>query len=182
MKDEISIQRYRLLHPAIRDDVFRLISDAEFNLGNYIAVRIVQGLRTIEEQNALYAIGRSLKGANARPGKPMGDKVTNAKGGQSFHNYGLAIDFAILYDKDKNGTFESLSWDLVADMDKDGLSDWKEVVETFIKAGFTWGGNWHSLKDNPHIEKNFGYDEDCHELFAKYINQDFIPGTKYVNL
>jgi peptidoglycan L-alanyl-D-glutamate endopeptidase CwlK len=45
-------------------------------------VEVVQGLRTFAEQDALFAQGRT------KPGK----KVTKAKGGQSNHNYGLAVD------------------------------------------------------------------------------------------
>ena len=47
-------------------------------------VRVTQGLRTYAEQDALYAQGRTTPG-------PI---VTNARGGQSYHNFGLAIDVA----------------------------------------------------------------------------------------
>lgn len=146
MRDKISEQRVALLHPAIRNEVKALIEKAEAHLPN-TAVRIVQGLRTFAEQDALYAQGRTT------PGK----RVTNAKGGQSYHNYGLAIDFALVYDKDNNGSYESLSWDLLKDMDKDGEKDWMEVVNVFEEAGYTWGGRFHSIPDNPHLEKTFGY-------------------------
>jgi peptidoglycan L-alanyl-D-glutamate endopeptidase CwlK len=116
----------------------------------------VQGLRTIDEQNALYAQGRT---------KP-GSIVTNAKGGSSFHNYGLAIDFAILTDKDGNGSFEDLSWDIKRDNDKDGTADWLEVVKVFEAAGWSWGGKWSSIKDYPHLEKTFGY--TWRQLLEKY--------------
>lgn len=145
MRDIVSIPRVEKLHPKIRAEVKKLIEDAEDWLP-YTAIRIVQGLRTFAEQNELYAQGRT---------KP-GNRVTNSKGGQSYHNYGLAIDFALLYDKDKNGTYESLSWDTLKDMDKDGESDWIEVVNVFEDAGYTWGGRFSSIKDNPHLEKNFG--------------------------
>lgn len=146
MRDKRSEPRVALLHPAIRNEVKALIEKAEAKLPN-TAIRIVQGLRTFEEQNALYAKGRTAPGS----------RVTNAKGGQSYHNYGLAIDFALVYDKDNNGTFETLSWDLLKDMDKDGEKDWMEVVDVFEAAGYTWGGRFHSIPDNPHLEKTFGY-------------------------
>lgn len=170
MKDLISIPRVELLHPQIRDEVKALIGLAEDKLGQYAAIRIVQGLRTFPEQQALYEQGRT---------KP-GNRVTNSKAGQSYHNYGLAIDFAILYDKDKNGTFESLSWDTLTDMDKDGESDWIEVVDIFEKANFVWGGRFNSIKDNPHLEKTFG--KNWRTLLEKYNNKDFIPGTIYPHL
>lgn len=168
MRDKVSIDRVALLHPNIREQVKALIQQAEEKLGQYAAIRIVQGLRTFEEQDALYAQGRS---------KP-GNIVTNSRGGQSYHNYGLAIDFAILYDKDKNGTFETLSWDTLVDLDRDGEKDWMEVVEVFEKANYVWGGRFSSIKDNPHFEKTFGY--NWRSLLLRHQQGKFIPGTKYV--
>lgn len=170
MKDAISEQRVAQLHPNIRPEVKRLIEQAEATLGQYTAIRIVQGLRTFAEQDTLYAQGRT---------KP-GNIVTNARGGASNHNYGIAIDFAILYDKDKNGSFETLSWDLLADSDHDGERDWMEVVRIFEQANYIWGGSFHSIKDNPHLEKNIGL--GWRQLQAKYNARDFILGTTYVNL
>lgn len=63
---------------------------------------ITQGLRTISEQNALYAQGRT------KPGKI----VTNAVGGNSWHNYGLAVDVCR-----EGGTYPNASdpfWDRLA--------------------------------------------------------------------
>lgn len=170
MRDNITALRIKKLHPKIRDDVKFLIELAEENLPPYIAVRIVQGLRTIEQQNALYAQGRT------KPGKI----VTNARGGSSYHNYGLAMDFAILVDEDKDGDFDILSWDIKKDNDKDGIADWLEVVNVFEKAGWQWGGKWSSIKDFPHLQKTFGY--TWRELLGKYHAKDFILGTEYVNL
>lgn len=164
MKDQVSVERVAKLHPKIRDEVKSLIEKAEEQLP-FTAIRIVQGLRTFEEQDGLYAQGRT---------KP-GSRVTNAKGGQSLHNYGLAIDFALLYDKDKNGTYESLSWDTLKDADKDGESDWLEVVDIFEDAGYQWGGRWTSIKDNPHLEKTFGH--TWKQLLAKHD-----AGKEYVDI
>src|SRR5690349_2624666 len=142
----MSIPVVAKLHPKIRDEVTALIDKAETKFPSTVAIRIVQGLRTFPEQDALYAKGRTTPGL----------RVTNSKGGQSYHNYGLAIDFALLYDKDGNGTYESLSWDTLKDFDRDGEADWMEVVDAFEKAGYTWGGRFHSITDNPHFEKTFG--------------------------
>lgn len=171
MKDAVSVQRVQLLHPAIRQDVITAIDKAEANLPSNAKVRIVQGLRTKEEQDALYAQGRTKEG----------HIVTNAKFGQSYHCYGVAIDFAIMYDKDNNGSFEALSWDTNYDFDKDGIKDWQEVVKEFKALGFSWGGDWSgALLDNPHLEKNFGL--NWRELFKRYNDKDFIEGTTYVRL
>jgi peptidoglycan L-alanyl-D-glutamate endopeptidase CwlK len=170
MRDKISEPRVQLLHPKVRDEVKRLIEQAEAGFPPTMAIRIVQGLRTIDEQNELYAQGRT---------KP-GNIVTKAKGGSSFHNYGLAIDFAILTDTDGNGSYNDLSWDIRRDNDKDGTADWLEVVKIFEAAGWTWGGRWASLKDYPHLQKTFGF--TWQQLLQKYNDQNFISGTKYVNI
>ncbi|MNC12548.1 Peptidoglycan L-alanyl-D-glutamate endopeptidase CwlK precursor [compost metagenome] len=106
-----------------------------------VQIIITQGLRTIAEQDALYAQGRT---------KP-GSIVTNARGGYSNHNFGWAIDFALLL-PDKR----TVSWDTLRDDDKDSLPDWSEVVEEAKKLGFEWGGDWRSFLDLPHLQMVFG--------------------------
>lgn len=168
MRDTISVQRAKLLHPLVRQEVIDTIEEIEAGFPCTVKIRIVQGLRTIEEQNAIYAQGRT---------KP-GPIVTNAKGGSSYHNYGLAFDFAIMYDKDGNGTFEALSWDLNYDFDRDGVKDWQEVVKAFKAKGWSWGGDWSRTKDNPHFEKSFGH--TWQQLYAKYKAKDTLSG--YVDI
>lgn len=170
MRDQITEDRVKKLHPAIRQEVADLIDQIERAMPVSMKIRVVQGLRTIDEQNNLYAIGRTI------PGK----KVTNARGGKSYHNYGLAIDFAIMYDKDNNGSFETLSWDIFYDHDKNGSRDWMQVVDAFKAKGYGYGGDWVSLKDFPHLEKTFGYKPS--QLFDKYNKKAFIAGTTYIKL
>ena len=160
-----------MLHPLVSQEVTNAIDAIECNsLPKNSKIRIVQGLRTIEEQDALYAQGRT------KPGKI----VTNAKGGSSFHNYGVAIDFAIMYDKDNNGIYEELSWNPDIDSDKNGQTEWKAVVDNFVALGWSWGGAWRTFKDLPHLEKTFKL--SWREMFDKYNKKDFIPGTKYINI
>jgi peptidoglycan LD-endopeptidase CwlK len=170
------------LHPAVRSKVIAAIEATEAKLGPRVACRVVQGFRSIPYQDGLYAIGRTIKGAGAKPGKPMGDTVTNAKGGSSFHNYGLAVDSCLLYDKDGNGTFEAVSWDMTADFNRDGEKDWGEMVAAFKAQGAEWGGDWHSFKDNDHFEWRFGHLENCSDLFALWNAKKFITGTEFVIL
>lgn len=170
MRDKVTKQRVALLHPKVRQEVEDCILKAEAGFPPNMAIRIVQGLRTIEEQNAIYAQGRTT------PGKI----VTNAKGGKSYHNYGLAIDFALIRDKDGNGSYEELSWDTGRDADKDGQKDWQEVVKVFEAAGWVWGGKFATIVDAPHLQKTFGY--KVAELLSMYNAKKFIPGTKYLNL
>jgi peptidoglycan L-alanyl-D-glutamate endopeptidase CwlK len=103
--------------------------------------RITHTLRTITEQDALYAQGRT------KPGK----KITNAKGGQSFHNYGMAFDICLIIDG------KEASWDMLKDFDGDKEADWMEIVHIAKKHGWEWGGDWTKFKDYPHFQKTYGY-------------------------
>lgn len=182
MRDIHSVSTVEALHPAIVDKVKAAIETAETALGPRTAIRVPQGGRTIAYQNELYKIGRTVVGANVKPGKPYGDIVTKARGGASYHNYFLAVDCCILYDKDGNGTFESLSWDLLKDFDKDGLADWMEMVNAFEVQGAEWGGRWKTIIDNPHFQWRFGHAQNCSDLYQKWLKKEFIPGTQFVVL
>lgn len=158
MRDSISIARAKLLHPAIRDEVPKIIGEVEAELPINMAVRIVQGLRTFAEQDALYQQGRTTKGP----------RVTNAKPGSSYHQYGLAIDFAILLDKDDNGIYDELSWSITDDKDKDKKADWFEVIDVFKKYGYESGSQWRTFPDYPHIQKTFNH--HWRDLLAMHNN------------
>ena len=135
--DDVTKKRIAVLHPSVRDDVRKIILEANQALTGRAQVRVAQGLRTFKEQDELYAQGRT------KPGK----KVTNAKGGQSVHNYGFAVDIVLIIDG------KTASWDTAKDWDNDRKSDWMEVVEIFKKNGWSWGGDWLKFKDMPHFEK-----------------------------
>lgn len=47
-------------------------------------------------------------------------------------------------------------WDLKRDDNKNGKSDWMEVVAIGKELGFEWGGDWYGFKDYPHMEMDFG--------------------------
>lgn len=170
MRHTKSEARVNLLHPKIRGEVKTLIEKAEVYLPKKVAIAVPQGLRTIDEQNALYAQGRT---------KP-GQIVTNAVGGSSYHNYGLAFDFCLIIDTNGDGIYDETSWDIKKDNDNDGIADWLEVVKVFEEAGWEWGGKWSSIKDYPHLQKTFGY--TWRKLLDKYNEKNFITGTKYVNI
>lgn len=176
--DQITLQRIQLLHPAIREEVRNIyVNQIVPALAGRAICRFAYTLRTIAEQDALYAQGRTrLFDAN---GKRLGI-VTQARGGQSIHNYGLALDIVLLRDKDGNGTFETASWEDTIDFDGDGLADWMEVVRIFKANGWTWGGDWTRFKDKPHFEKPFGH--TWRTLKVKLDKKDFIAGTNYVKL
>lgn len=177
-EDKITMSRIDTLHPCIREEVREAYLYVNNKLlGKGVRLRLSHTTRTFEEQDSLYAQGRT------RAGK----KVTNAKGGQSIHNYSLAFDIVILYDKDGNGTFETASWDTVFDGDKDGVSDWIEVTRYFESKGYQNGFIRNGKKwDMPHFQKTFGY--SWKQLKNKIEREDYtqedINGKKYkyVNL
>lgn len=105
-----------------------------------ITIIITDGYRSHEEQTRIYNQGRTTEG----------DIVTNAKAGQSLHNYGLAIDFAL---KLEDG---SVIWDMEYDGNGNGKSDWMEVVAIAKEIGFEWGGDWDKFPDYPHLQMDFG--------------------------
>lgn len=106
-----------------------------------IDVLITSTLRDNESQAALYAKGRTAIGINPRPEKPLGDTVTNARAGESFHNYGCAFDFVPL---------------------KDGKAMWNDI-QTFTKCGaiaeslgLEWAGRWKNFKELAHCQYTGG--------------------------
>jgi peptidoglycan L-alanyl-D-glutamate endopeptidase CwlK len=167
--DNITLERIKLLHPKIREEVRKLYEKVNNKmLGKGVRLRLTSTLRTPEEQDALF-----LK----RP------KVTNAKAWQSIHQYGLAFDIAILYDLNNDGVFEKLSYDMKKDGDKDGIADWLEITQIFVEAGYTNGFLTNGKKwDYPHFQKDFGMNwKTMKKLIdeGKYIEEN---GNKYITI
>ncbi|EKN71616.1 peptidase M15B and M15C DD-carboxypeptidase VanY/endolysin [Neobacillus bataviensis LMG 21833] len=125
------------LHPIVKERSNQLIQQSA---KKGIVIVITDGFRSAEDQNRLYEKGRTADGTI----------VTYAKGGESYHNFGLAIDFAL---KTPSG---DVIWDRQYDGNKNGKADWAEVVEMAKVLGFQWGGDWTQFKDYPHLEMNFG--------------------------
>ena len=115
----------------------------------YIAI---SGNRTWAEQDALYEQGRT---------KP-GEIVTNAKGGQSNHNFGIALDFGVF----KKGRY--LDGGTKAEKTVAAAMH-RTVAERLAKKhAIEWGGNWTSFKDQPHFEIPTGLTmKQKRDLFAK---------------
>ena len=91
-----------------------------------IAIKVISGTRTYEEQNALYEQGRSKSGRI----------VTSARGGYSNHNFGIAFDI---------GVFEGGRY-------LDESPAYKAVGAIGMKLGLEWGGNWKTIQDEPHFQ------------------------------
>lgn len=129
--------KIKTLHPKLRPIASKFINQVEKRLGHRI--KITDGLRTFAEQDALYAQGRTKSGKI----------VTKAKGGQSYHNYGLAFD--CYFTVDGKVTFAKAITPEVAKIGKE--------------LGLEWGGSWTSFKDMPHFQLTKG---STSELLAKY--------------
>ncbi|WHY73028.1 M15 family metallopeptidase [Fictibacillus enclensis] len=136
VKEKKNVALPTKLHPVVEKDKDELIKRAK---ARGISIVITDGFRTFDDQDKLYAKGRSEKG----------DIVTTVRGGESYHNYGLAIDFAL---RTANG---DVVWDLQRDSNRNGKADWMEVVAIAKDLGFSWGGDWE-FKDYPHLQKDFG--------------------------
>jgi peptidoglycan L-alanyl-D-glutamate endopeptidase CwlK len=171
MIDQVTIQRIKLMHPKVRVEVEHIYSaQIAPALSGRAWCRFAFTLRTFAEQDALYAQGRT-KLYDAK-GNKLGI-VTKAKGGQSYHNYGLAFDICLVADG-------NTSWDDMKDFDKDGKADWMEVVAIMKANGWEWGGGW-KFQDKPHFQKLFGLTWREH-LLPRYNAKDFIPATEYVRI
>ena len=96
---------------------------------NGIIVRIISGTRTYAEQDALYAQGRSTSG-------PI---VTNARGGFSNHNFGIAWDI---------GLFQN-------DRYLDESPYYRQLGPVGESLGLEWGGRWR-FEDDPHYQLKTG--------------------------
>ena len=89
--------------------------------------------RTPEEQNSLYAQGRTAPG-------PI---VTNARANQSMHQFRCALDIVPMFGG-------KCVWDGSNPL-------WDEIADIFITNGFEWGENWQQFKEMPHFQITQGY-------------------------
>ncbi|WP_309720830.1 M15 family metallopeptidase [Armatimonas sp.] len=101
-----------------------------YALDKGLEAKIISANRTWAEQDALYAKGRT---------KP-GPKVTNARGGQSNHNYQIAVDIGLF----KDGDYLEES------------SHYKKVGPLGEALGLEWGGRWKDFPDTPHYQIKTG--------------------------
>lgn len=110
--------------------------------GEALTYKIISGTRTYAEQDALYKIGRTVE----KERKP----VTNSRGGQSNHNFGIAWDVGIF----EGGVYYT--------GDKKKEDQAYVALSALIKAkvqGIAWGGDWKKFIDKPHYQLNVGKSE-----------------------
>ena len=121
--DDRSERVIATLLPEVQPYARALIAKAA---ANGITIKVISGLRTYDEQNDLYAQGRTKQG----------NIVTNARGGYSNHNFGIAFDI---------GVFEGSRY-------LDDSPKYKGVGLLGMDLGLEWGGNWKTIQDEPHFQ------------------------------
>lgn len=126
--DAISEARLTLICPILAIKVRQM----SVILSDKLPFRITQGLRSWNDQEKLYAQGRTTPGAI----------VTKAKGGDSWHNYGMAVD-AVPDDLNIPG-FQP-DWN-------EEHPIWKRMIEVGLHVGLASGSQWRTFKDWPHFE------------------------------
>ena len=120
------LERISGLQPELRDKAQAVFAAAA---AEGVDIMVVTGLRTFAEQTRLFSQGRTTPGS----------VVTNARAGESYHNFGLAFDFVVV----KNG---AAVWN-------QNHKDWIRFVEIAKAHGFEWGGDWKTFKDFPPRQK-----------------------------
>jgi hypothetical protein len=118
-KKKLSNQPVTDLLPEVKEKMEKLIQICDIM---DMPIRVTSGFRSFEEQDRLYAQGRTTAG-------PI---VTNARGGESDHNFGKAFDIV----------FRRTGYE----------GDWEFVGKIGKQLGLKWGGDWKGgFVDRPHF-------------------------------
>lgn len=129
------------------DPIFPVFTERCFDLAAACVKRGVQyyaisGYRPIAEQADLYALGRTKRNpVGITPNKPMGNIVSNAKPGSSYHNYAIASDWC--RDKEMKRAGLQPDWD---------PESYRILAEEAEKLGLEAGLLWETFVDAPHIQ------------------------------
>lgn len=132
------------VHPALAAKVRQM---ADILKGEGIPIIVSAGLRTVEQQHNLWLIGRNEQGQVIN----KKDIVTKANGGQSWHNFGCAVDC----DPD-DPTKAGFQIDWNADHPQ-----WKRMEEVGVSLGLTSGANWKRIVDAPHFQLTGRFPENA---------------------
>lgn len=130
--DRRSIANIQTLDVKLRANVCDFVRAAKWIAKKYgCELKVISGHRSCEEQNSLYAQGRTKRGKI----------VTNARGGQSNHNFGLAIDLGLF----KNGQYVDETNEELA------YTIYHQLGGICAQYDLVWGGNW-KMQDTPHFQ------------------------------
>lgn len=145
--------------------------------------------RSYDEQEKLYAIGRTIgykkvygsdfvstpnlpdclrsKWTYEKQVKKIGNVVTNCRGGESFHNYGLAVDIVLRHygesiPKGKILTVDGVRYDTLRKVYEDsGIIKWAQYCH------LEWGGYWSDFPDPAHFQDK-EYDIIPYKLYGQF--------------
>lgn len=128
----INSRKLEDLHPKVKVRVEKFLAECD-KAG--IDLLVTSTYRDGESQNALFEQGRSKPGA----------KVTNARAGQSFHNWRVAVDVVPL----RNGK-------PVWGTSGEDLELWMRVGKIGESVGLEWAGRWKRFREFPHFQYTGG--------------------------
>jgi hypothetical protein len=130
--DNYTNMKISSLDPRLQNPAADFINDVHDNLG--INLRVTDGYRSIDKQNSIFNNGNG---------------TTNASGGKSYHNYGLAIDVVAIENNGKYANYNVVPSN-------------PSLVDTGKSYGFEWGGDWKIemkdgsiFTDTPHFQNSF---------------------------
>jgi len=150
IQHQSNLNRINRLQPSIRPLAEQLVLNAA---GVGIPLRVVQDVRTPEQQQALLESGRG---------------VTKAGANMSYHNYGLAFDVV------PEEYLPMKDWNPEGEL-------WNKVGSIGKALGLEWGGDWRR-KDRPHFQvpSSFAPIRELKaylEKFGKIMDVDFKPAA-----
>lgn len=116
------------LHPRVRAMAERFLGKCD-DAG--IDILVTSTYRDHESQAALYAQGRTA------PGR----KVTNAKPGESWHNWRVAFDFVPMINGKPVWSTDGADWKL-----------WETVGVIGESVGLEWAGRWKKFREFAHFQ------------------------------
>jgi peptidoglycan L-alanyl-D-glutamate endopeptidase CwlK len=147
---DVSMQRINTLNTKLIPSATRVFERCH---KEKIPVYVVWGSRTVEQQDVLFRLGRTAPG-------PL---QTTKRGGYSAHNYGLALDFCLLF----NGAL--MSWEDCYPRDY-WRNKWLKVVRFFEEEGWESGWRWPSFEPG-HVQNLLGY--TVLDLYEQASNRNY---------
>lgn len=133
----------------VRELAARCLADRSVSATGF-EIRVTQGLRSWNEQDALYAKGRTAPGP----------KVTNCEGGHSWHNFGMAVD--LVPDDTTRDGFQC-DWNSAHPV-------WRVMEDLARGLGLECGAFWRTFVDAPHVQLTGRFpvgapDDEVRQLF-----------------
>jgi peptidoglycan LD-endopeptidase CwlK len=148
--DVVSEQRLSEVYPGLAKLVREMAAQLE---AEGIDIRVTQSLRTMAEQEALYAEGRTEPGA----------VVTNAQPGYTWHQFGLAVDVAPL-------TPQGVDWNTSHPV-------WGRIVAVGTGLGLMAGAEWRSFPDWPHFQLTGRFPATPNDEVRSLFQAEGLPGV-----